>query len=174
MSDVAERTQSSPSRPRVVRWTALLVLVLTVWVVRAAVVAPVRIDSASMEPTLDHGDVVMVTRRPPPVADLARGDLVVFRWHGEGPQTLKRVVGLGGDVVVVRDAALFVNHERVDEPYVDHALIDGYYSATFTVPEGSVFVLGDNRGNSLDSRDFGSVSGSDLVGRVLFRIWPVA
>lgn len=154
-------------------WTALLILVLGIWLVRAAVVSPVRVGSASMEPTLHNGDVVMVSRRPPPVADLARGDLVVFRWHGQGPQTLKRVVGLGGDVVVVRDAALFVNRERVAEPYVDHALIDGYYSATFTVPQGSVFVLGDNRGNSLDSRDFGPVSGSDLVGRVLLRIWPV-
>lgn len=136
-------------------------------------VTPVRVGSASMEPTLHHGDVVMVSRRPPEVADVARGDLVVFRWHGEGPRTLKRVVGLAGDVLVVRDAVLFVNDRRVDEPYVDAARIDGYYSQTFTVPEGSVFVLGDNRGNSLDSRDFGPVSGSDLVGRVLLRVWPL-
>jgi signal peptidase I len=127
-----------------------------------------------MEPTLHHGDVVVVSRRPPAMADIARGDLVVFRWHGHGPRTLKRVVGLGGDVLVVRDAVLFVNGERVAEPYVDHTLIDGYYSSTFTVPEGSVFVLGDNRGNSLDSRDYGPVDGSDLTGRVLLRIWPLA
>lgn len=171
---MADQGRWSPSRARVVRWTALLVVVLAVVAVRATVVAPVRVGSSSMEPTLRQGDVVMVSRRAPAVADLARGDLVVFRWHGDGQQTLKRVVGLGGDVVVVRDAALYVNDERVAEPYVDHALIDGYYSATFTVPEGRVFVLGDNRGNSLDSRDFGPVDGADLTGRVVLRIWPLA
>ena len=150
-----------------------MVLLLAVWLVRATVVVPVRVSSTSMEPTLRHGDVVIVSRRVPALADLARGDMVVFRWHGQGPRTLKRIVGLGGDVLVVRDAVLYVNGNRVAEPYVDRALIDGYYSSTFTVPEGSVFVLGDNRGNSLDSRDYGAVSASDLVGRVLLRIWPV-
>jgi len=150
-----------------------MVLLVAVWLVRAVVVVPVRVDSASMEPTLQHGDVVMVSRRPPRVADLARGDLVVFRWHATGPRTLKRVVGLAGDVLVVRDAVLYVNEEPVAEPYVQHALIDGYYSATFTVPEGRVFLLGDNRGNSIDSRDYGPVGASDLLGRVLLRIWPL-
>lgn len=183
---VRPRTRLSPPRLQqgrrlrgsgrlpVIGWAALLVLVGVIWLVRATVVAPVLVDSASMEPTFSHGDVVLVSQRPPEVTDLGRGDLVVFRGPEDGLRTLKRVIGVGGDVLVVLDGVLIVNGEPVSEPYVDHDLVDGYYSRTFTVPTGSVFVLGDNRGNSVDSRDYGPVDGSELLGRVLFRVWPVS
>ncbi len=170
--DVAQPARHTHRRAVLLSWAALLCPVLAVLLVRAAVVVPVEVDSASMEPTLRRGDVVLVSRRPPDVTDLERGDLVVFRWPGDRVRTLKRVVAVGGESLVVRDGVLYVDDQPVREPYVDPATVDGYYSQTFTVPEGSVFVLGDNRGNSLDSRDHGPVNSSQLLGRVLFRVWP--
>jgi signal peptidase I len=138
-----------------------------VWAVRTSVVTPVRIDSASMAPTLEPGDVVLVSRWAPDVDDLAHGDLVVFADPREGRRTIKRVVGLPGESVVVLDGVLHVDGAPVEEPWVDPATVDGYYSRTFEVPGQHVFVLGDNRGNSVDSRDYGAVDAEDLRGTVL-------
>lgn len=155
------------------RGATLVVLLGALWLVRATVVVPVRIDSASMVGTYAEGDVVLVSRHPPDLADVARGDVVVFRSPADGRRTLKRVVGLGGDVLVVRDGELYVDEVAVPEPYVDHELVDGYFSATFAVPQGSLFVMGDNRGNSVDSRDYGPVEASLLLGRPVVRLWPL-
>ncbi len=161
-------------RPALARGVVLLlVLVGALGLVRATLVVPVRVDSASMEPTFAPGDVVLVSQRAPAVKDVGHGDLVVFRSPEDGRRTVKRVVGVGGDVLVLLDGVLTVNGAPVSEPYVDPDLVDGYYSATFTVPDGGVFVLGDNRTNSIDSRDYGPIDGSDLLGRVLLRTWPV-
>lgn len=149
----------------------LVVLVLAVALVRVTLVAPVRIASASMSPTLDRGDVVLVSRRRPVLAALHRGDIVVVRVPGRRQHALKRLVGLPGESLVVLDGRLVVDGAVVREPYVDHARVDGYFSATFDVPLEAVFVMGDNRGNSVDSRDYGPVPARDVVGRMLRRLW---
>jgi signal peptidase I len=151
----------------------LVVLVGLVVLLRATVAIPVRISSASMSPTLQAGDVVQVSRVRPDLSGLRHGDLVTFRNPQDGERAIKRVVGLPGDTLVIKDGVLYVDGKAVKEPYVDHELIDGYYSRTFSVPEGRVFLLGDNRGNSLDSRDYGPVPADDLLGTVLFRVWPI-
>jgi signal peptidase I len=135
-------------------------------VVRAVLLIPVQIDGGSMEPTLHDGDVALVWRASRAAADLHRGDLVVFR-DPAGDLTVKRVVGLPGDRVAMLDAMLTVDGVPVDEPYVDHAAIDGTYLPQVTVPEGAVWVLGDNRGRSIDSRQLGPVTELKMVGRVL-------
>lgn len=151
----------------------LLVLVGLVVLLRATVAVPVRISSGSMDPTLRAGDVVSVSRNHPDLEGLHRGDLVTFRSPQDGARALKRVIGLPGDSLVIKDAVLYVDGRAVPEPYVDHEMIDGYYSRTYTVPDGRVFVLGDNRGNSVDSRDYGPIAVGELLGKVLFRVWPV-
>lgn len=150
----------------------LVLVVVVVVVVRATLVAPVRVTSASMLPTFEVGDVVLVTRLAPSVEDLERGDLVVFRAPDTGEQALKRVAGLPGEDVVILDGVLHVDGAPVDEPWVTDPL-DGYYSRTWTAGDGQVVVLGDNRGNSIDSRDYGPVAAEDLRGRVLVRLWPL-
>ena len=152
-----------------------MLLALTVGTVvlgRMLVAVPVRVESASMRPTFAAGDVVLVSRRAPRVGDLHRGDLVTFRDPFHGQRALKRVVGLPGDELVVLDGRLHVNGVTVREPYVNHNLVDGYYSQTFRVPDGAVFLLGDNRSNSVDSRDYGPVRAGGLLGRVVTRVWP--
>jgi signal peptidase I len=160
-------------RRRALLFAMLLLLVGALLVLRATVATPLRISSASMEPTFDVGNVVLVSQHRPEPDDLGHGDVVTFVSPEDGRRTVKRVVGLPGDSVVIKDSVLFVNDRAVDEPYVDHALIDAYYSRTYSVPEGTVFLLGDNRGNSIDSRDYGPVPVEDLLGRVIVRLWPV-
>jgi signal peptidase I len=162
-----------PGQRRARRRVALLaVLVGAVVLVRATLVVPVRIESLSMLPSLAEGDVVLTTRTQPRVADLDRGDLVVLRSPEDGRRTIKRVAGVPGDAVVILDGLLHVNGRPVVERYADASLLPGYYSRSVTVPEEHVFVLGDNRGNSVDSRDYGPVAADDLTGRVLLRVWP--
>jgi signal peptidase I len=162
-----------PGRRRARRHvTVLAVLAGVVVLVRATLVVPVHIDSASMQPTLSSGDVVLTTRIAPDITDLDHGDLVVFSSPEDGRRTIKRVVGVPQDVVVILDGFLHVNGRPVVEPYADPDLLPGYYSKAFTVPSDHVFVLGDNRGNSIDSRDYGPVAADDLTGRVLLRVWP--
>ncbi len=151
----------------------MLVLALGVWGLRTTVAVPVRVESASMAPTLDVGDIVLVSRWKPDPAELNRGDLIVFRDPAEGRRALKRVIGLPGEEVVVLDGVLHVDGEPVEEPWVDPATVDGYYTRMFVVPADHVFVMGDNRGNSVDSRDYGSLSSEDILGRVLLRVWPL-
>ncbi|GAA1479098.1 signal peptidase I [Nocardioides aestuarii] len=141
-------------------------------VVRAHVVVPLTVGSSSMEPALSSGDTVLVTRWAPDAADLERGDLVVFVDPVERHRTLKRVVGLPGEELVILDGVLHVDGRAVREPWLPDEALDGYFSRTFEIPPGRVFVLGDNRGNSIDSRDYGSIGAVDLTGRVLARVWP--
>jgi signal peptidase I len=168
-----EPARSAVSRRKVWAVLAGLALLVALVLMRSVVAAPVRVASASMLPTFAAGDVVLVSQRPPDLADIARGDLVTFRSPEDGRLALKRVIGLPGDSLVIRDSELYVNDHRVREPYVNHRLIDAYYSRTYTVPAGTVFVLGDNRGNSVDSRDYGPLAADSLHGRVLCRLWPV-
>ena len=149
----------------------LLLVVALVLLARASIATPVRIASGSMSPTLDQGDVVLVDRGVDP-AELDRGDLVTFTSPEDGEQALKRVVALPGDVVSIEDSRLHVGGREVDEPYVDRSHWDAQYTGTSTVPDDAVYVLGDDRGVSVDSRVYGPVPLADVDGRVLLRLWP--
>ena len=144
---------------------AVGVVLLASVAVRLVLVEPLAVSGSSMEPTVRDGGVVLVGLREDP-ADLRRGDLLVLR-DPEGALSLKRVAGVGGDTVVILDAVLTVNGQAVDEPYLDLATVDGSYAPQVTVPEGHVYVLGDNRTRSVDSRDYGTVPLEDVVGQVL-------
>jgi signal peptidase I len=149
----------------------VLLLVLVV-LVRAFLVAPVRISSGSMAPTLLQGDVVLVDKRPLDVSDVRRGDLVTFDSPVTDGGSLKRVIALPGDTVATIDAVVHVNGAPVEEPYVDFSDWEGIFGARVEVPRDAVFLMGDDRGNSVDSRDFGAVPVDRLDGRVLVRLWP--
>lgn len=150
----------------------LVALVAAVAVVRAVVLGPLTIASDSMEPTLAAGEVVLVDRLGPRLAPPGPGDLVVFTDPVDGTRTLKRVVATGGQVVEIRDAVLHVDGVAVPEPYADLSRVDGTWLGQVRVPDDAVFVLGDHRDTSVDSRDYGPVARSALQGRVLLRLWP--
>jgi signal peptidase I len=146
-------------------------LVLALVAIRIFVAEPFRIPSESMAPTLEPGDQALVTKIGAP----HRGDLVAFHAPRTGEVLLKRVVAVGGDTVGLEDGVLVVNGRRPAEPYVaDPDAIDSVYVGPVKVARGSLFVLGDNRGNSDDSRDFGTVPERNVIGRATARVWPPA
>lgn len=148
--------------------------------IRGLIAEPRFIPSLSMFPTFDVGDYVVAekityrfVREPQP------GDIIIFHpVEGVGERTffddnvfIKRIVAVEGDQVEVKQGALYVNGERESESYI--AEKPEYILPPFVVPQGDVFVLGDNRNNSFDSHIWGPLPKENIVGRTVFRYWPV-
>jgi signal peptidase I len=148
-----------------------LIALLAVIPVRLFVAEPVRIPSSSMRPTVVAGEHVLVDKLTYRLRVPRRWELVVFDLPG-GELGLKRVVGLPGDRVALRDGALVVDGRRVEENYVDYESVDATFFGPVTVPRGHLFVMGDRRANSEDSRDFGPVPLADVVGQAVLVVWP--
>lgn len=149
--------------------------------VRPFVAEPMHIPSESMAPTLQPGDRVLTNKFVYDFVDPEKGDLVVFESVDEkkDEEIVKRVVGLPGDEILVEKGALLVNGESPYEPYVATQEssaprktpgLDSF--GPIVVPQHHVFVMGDNRANSYDSRFFGPVPEENLVGEVSLRFWP--
>ena len=141
--------------------------------VRPFVMEAFWIPSGSMIPTLQINDRVLVNKFIYRFTEPERGDIVVFESVDNSEQDLiKRVVGLPGDEISVRSGKLFVNGEPQEEPYVNQKLPDVSFFAKTTVPEDHVFVMGDNRANSQDSRVFGPLPEENIEGEAFLRFWP--
>ena len=138
-----------------------------VLLIRGTALEPRVVTSASMEPTLRVGSTVLVDKLTVRWDEIAIDDVVVFTSPQDGDDALKRVVAVAGQTVALRDAVLHVDGEPVDEPQVDLSRIDGTWFGPVTVPEGSVFVMGDARSGSIDSRIYGAVPLGAVHGRVL-------
>jgi signal peptidase I len=128
---------------------------------------PLRVTSQSMSPTLDTGDQVLVDKLTDRWRAPAVGDVVVYRDPVGERLVVKRVVALGGQTVALEDGELVVNSTVRHEPQIDVSRIDSTYFGPVTVPPDAVFVLGDNRAESIDSRTYGPIPVDDLLGRVV-------
>ena len=171
-------TTPPAAAPSTRRWTvqrclgglAVVLLVLVVGSVTGLLpVQVMRVDSGSMAPTISTGDLVVVDRT---AGSVHRGDVVVAPHPDTGSLLVKRAVALAGDQVGIEDGVLVVDGAAVCEPSIDPALQDGVWFGPVTVPDGEVFLLGDDRGSSIDSRDFGTVQADAVVGQVGSRLWP--
>jgi signal peptidase I len=151
---------------------ALLVAVLAlVGVVRLFVVEPFYVPTPSMAPTLQPGAQAFASKLAYWFGSPQRGDIVVLHSpQHDGGLLVKRVVGLPGQRVEIRDGVLFVDRVRQRESYVDYGRVDSTFFGPVTVPADRVFVMGDNRANSVDSRVFGAVPESALVGKVFAHV----
>nr|WP_306920552.1 signal peptidase I [Arthrobacter globiformis] len=136
---------------------------------RLWLVDPVTVSSESMEPTLPKGSTVLMFKPGPALGSLRTRDLVVFTSPEDGNPAVKRAIAFGGQTVAIEDSMLVVDGIPQAEPGIDHSRIDGTYFGPVTVPAGHVFVLGDNRAGSIDSRTYGSVPLESLQATVL---WP--
>jgi signal peptidase I len=142
-------------------------------VVRLFVAQPVLTDGHSMEPTLHDGDALVIDQVTYRFRDPEVGDIVMARTPDTGASVVKRVVAVGGDRIGIEDGVLVRNGRAVDEPYADQTQMGGYYWGPIEVPAGHVFLLGDNRLESVDSRSYGPVSVDEVEGRYAFRAWPL-
>jgi len=135
-----------------------------------AVSARVRVDGFSMIPTLEDGEFVLVSKINYQFGDVERGDIVVFHFPMDPEQELiKRVMGLPGDTIVVQNGQVSVNGLVLNEPYIAAAPA---YSGEWTVPDGQLFVLGDNRNDSSDSHSWGYLPLEKVVGKAVVIYWP--
>jgi signal peptidase I len=187
----AKRT-GSPLRLVADYAVTVLVAIALAFLLQAFVVKPFAIPSTSMADTLVIGQRVLVDRVAYHYRDVKRGDIIVFRRPTpENDVLIKRVVGLPGDVLSLRDGKLFVNDTQLDEPYVK--LENGGPEPTvpadpmaggdpnagwslekpFTVPADSYFAMGDNRLDSADSRYWGTVPRDHIIGRAFLTYWPL-
>lgn len=146
----------------------IIVLVVNVFLAQAT-----RVEGQSMEPNLHDNQRLIIEKVSYYIHPPQRGDIVVLRLpHRQSDPLIKRVIGLPGDVIEIRDGKVFINGQALDEPYLDQNTYQGMPPKV--VPDDELFVLGDNRGFSNDSRAFGFVPFSDVVGRAWFRYWPPA
>jgi signal peptidase I len=170
----------------IVEWVAVIVGALVVaLVVKTFLFQAFYIPSASMEPTLQKGDRVLVNKLSYDLHDVHRGDVVVFKLPADEvgsdgiKDLIKRVIGLPGDVIETRDGVVYINDEPLEEPYLADGTTTGSPSdgqnpgiERQTVPDGHVYVLGDNRSNSADSRYRGPIPIESIVGRAFILVWP--
>ena len=149
--------------------TILLALVLFLAI--NALTARVRVENVSMLPTLEPGEFLLVNRVAYKLGNPKVGDIVIFHAPGvDDMDYIKRLIGRSGDIVRVEDGIVYVNDQPLYEPYIAQA---PNYTGTWVVPDGQVFVLGDNRNNSSDSHLWGFIPESDIVGKALFIYWPL-
>jgi signal peptidase I len=132
--------------------------------------ARVRVESISMEPNLHEGDFVVVNRMAYRWREPERGDVIVFRFPGDSKKRyIKRVIGVGGDRLIIDDGMVYVNDLLIDEPYIAASPV---YAGEWTVGPEEVFVLGDNRNNSNDSKNWGMLNMDSIVGEAVLIYWP--
>jgi signal peptidase I len=164
-----------------------LVLTLIIFlVIQNFIAQPYKVQQQSMERTLEPEQYVLVDKLTPRFDTYKRGDIVVFEppeeWGEDGTPFIKRVIGEGGDTVEIRDDGIvYVNDVALEEPYVfadepggpPQATTAPVDQATWTVPDDELFLMGDHRSNSADSRTFGPVPVENIIGRAWLRYWPI-
>ena len=159
-----------------------LVLTLIIFfVIQTFVAQPYRVEQQSMVATLEPDQYVLVDKLTPRFDDYSRGDIVVFdppeAWVQGGPRTpfRKRVIGLPGETVEVKDGGVWIDGVRLDEPYTYdlQPTTASEEPASWVIPAGELFVMGDHRAASADSRAFGPIERSTIIGRAWLRYWPI-
>jgi len=145
---------------------AVLLLIAAAFFIRTS-----PVDGLSMEPRVPAGELLLINTLAYKLGPIRRGDVVAFRHDAPNPETyIKRIVGLPGERVEVRDGAVSVDGRLLSEPYV--RFNDRRSAAAVTVPPHAYYVLGDNRAESDDSRTWGVLHDADVVGKALVGIWP--
>lgn len=134
--------------------------------------ARVRVESISMEPNLHEGEYVVVNRLAYQWRQPQRGDIIVFRFPGDPEKRyIKRIIGLEGDALLIENGQVYANGELLDESYISDP---AGYSGDWNVGSEEVFVLGDNRNNSNDSKNWGTLSTDAIIGKAVFVYWPLS
>jgi signal peptidase I len=162
-----------------IEWGIILaVAVLAALLLRGFVVQPYFIPSGSMEPTLQVNDKVLVNKLAYDFHPVHRGDIIVFSKppndYSPGIKDLiKRVIGLPGETISASGGSVYINGKKLNEPWLPRGTITADFTPVH-IPPGEYFVMGDNRGNSADSRVIGPIAKRLIVGRAFLIVWPLS
>ncbi|PKM82629.1 MAG: signal peptidase I [Firmicutes bacterium HGW-Firmicutes-14] len=151
---------------------SVAIAVVLAVIIRVFLFQPFYIPSASMEPTLVAGDRIIVSKINFRFTDPARWDIVVFKYPVDPSKDfIKRIVGMPGETLQIRDSRLYINGEVVEQPFLPPDLRYGDFGPV-KITESQYFVMGDNRNNSDDSRVWGTLPKDNIIGKALIKYWP--
>jgi signal peptidase I len=162
--------RASSARPFLRDLVESLVLALLIYLVINALTGRFYVRGSSMEPTLHNGQYLVVSKISYRFSEPQRGDIVVFvSPNGAGEDYIKRIIGLPGERVEIRDGAVWINGYRLDEPYLNSGIP---YTGAWSLGPDEYFVLGDNRANSSDSHAWGPLPRRNIIGKAWLCYWP--
>ncbi|MGE7182487.1 signal peptidase I [Peribacillus sp. NPDC006672] len=172
-------------RKEVFSWIkAIGIAVILAFLIRTYIFAPIVVDGESMMPTLQDHERIVLTKFGTNIDSIDRFDIVVFHATVD-KDYIKRVIGLPGDHIEYKDDTLYINGKAYEEPYLDKykkqmagVPLTGSFklediTGSMTVPDNQLFLMGDNRQNSLDSREIGTISVDEIVGKANLVYWPI-
>ncbi|SMP39201.1 signal peptidase I [Anoxynatronum buryatiense] len=164
-------------KQEIIEWVKTILISLVIALIITTFVKPTIVKNHSMSHTLEENDFLMINRLLYRRSEPNDGDIIVFRSPlttatGQEKLLIKRIIALPGDEIVISEGQVYINGNSLEEPYLE----DGYTlgDISMVVPEGKLFVMGDNRNNSLDSRDqmLGLVDEEDIIGKAFLRLYP--
>jgi len=167
---------SETVKKEILEWVKDIVIAVIIAVIILQFLKPTVVRETSMLPTLQENNFLFLSKQAYFFGDPKRGDIIVFHTDlktAEGKEKLliKRVIGLPGDVINITDGQVIINGEVQDEPYIFEDYTSGSVQ-DLEVPEDSLFVMGDNRQDSMDSRALGFIKISAVYGKAIFRLYP--
>lgn len=161
-----------------IEWFKIIATALIFAFIITQFARPTLVRGQSMYPTLEENDYLIINRMAYKVGELELGDIIVFttklnQEDGEEKDLVKRVIAVEGDKLRIEDSKIYVNDVLIDEPYIHDEYTEG--AIDITIPEHKVFVMGDNREESLDSRyeEVGLIDENDIMGKVSIRLFPL-
>ena len=177
--EISKARRRSNGARQTIEWVVLVVgALLIALLIKTFLFQAFYIPSASMDPTLKVHDRVLVNKLSYHLHSVHRGDIVVFKAPPEErtaqiKDLVKRVIGLPGDTIEARDGQIYINDRLLNEPYLPKGTRSDDLPRQ-VVPAGSYFMMGDNRGASSDSRVFGPIKRSTIIGRAFVKMWPLS
>lgn len=144
-----------------------IIIVIIIFLIKSFIYTPVLVDGPSMEPTLKNGNIMILSRLAYYNKSPQRFDIVVIN---KKTPIIKRVIGLPGETLSIRSNKLYINNKIINQPFKHYQTAD--YQLNETIPDDYYFVMGDNRPISNDSRNFGLISKSEILGNIYFSILP--
>ncbi len=164
-------------KDEMVEWVQTIVVSLVIALIITTFIKPTIVKNCSMSPTLEENDFLIINRLLYKRGTPERGDIVVFRSNlktetGRQKLLIKRVIAIPGDEIVIKDGKIYLNGSKLEENYIESEYTMG--DIDLVIPENEVFVMGDNRSNSLDSRDgiLGLVDFNTIMGKAFIRLFP--
>lgn len=172
--DADKKHDQKSNKDEILSWIKVIISALLIAIVlRTFVFQMALVNQISMDPTLHEGQMLVISKINYFVGDPKRGDIIVLKDEVENKLLIKRVIGLPGEVVQLKEGKVYINSKELQPDYTSFPTF-AYTQEEWTMPAGEYFVLGDNREHSRDSRveNVGLVYRKNIIGRAVFRIWP--